>query len=686
MADTIQVNVERETLITVGVMGAQGPGGSGSGNLGDLGDVTLTSLASGDVLRYNGTAWVNVAQGSLAVAWASLTGVPSTFTPSAHNHAASEITSGTFADARIAQSNVTQHQASLSIAWGQLTSVPTTFAPSAHATSHRHGGADEIATATPAANAIPKANASGKLNSWVDATVSSVALSVPSFLSVTGTPVTTTGTLAISLATQTANTVFAGPTSGGVATPTFRALIIGDTSGLQAALDAKVAGPGSATDNAIVRFDGTTGKLVQNSAVTVADTTGDIVTPGFVAAGSTTAFAELVGGLLTNTYVAVKALGSATDVGLILQAKGSGAITVQQPDNTATGGNARGVSAIDLQLGRAAAASVASGAFSALLGGNDNSAQNGADVCIGGSSNTCAAGFGAVLGGSVAQCLAPYAVCIGGDSARASVDYALVIGGQGNEAGGYNAVVIGGLATSVTGDNGVGIGCDECTVGLGSTVIGARLSSASQAQGVIIGGKSCTNDGEQCVILGGLSNTINSGVLQCVVLAGQDNEIAAHNAVVAGNGAQARDESTIALGSGMRSSTKGTHQTVFATMSVETTNATPTDVYTNNNGTNFTVPSGKSITFHITGIARNTSNGDTKMFCLRQACMKNVSGTTSLVGSVQTSGTDQSDAGLSTASIAITADNTNDKLKIAVTGIAATNISWTFTVIATEVA
>ena len=37
-----------------------------------------------------------------------------------------------------------------------------------------------------------------------------------------------------------------------------------------------VVGPASSTDNAVVRFDGTTGKLVQNSAVTVADTTGNI--------------------------------------------------------------------------------------------------------------------------------------------------------------------------------------------------------------------------------------------------------------------------------------------------------------------------------------------------------------------------------------------------------------------------
>ncbi len=37
-----------------------------------------------------------------------------------------------------------------------------------------------------------------------------------------------------------------------------------------------VTGPASSTDNAIVRFDGTTGKLVQNSVVTIADSTGDI--------------------------------------------------------------------------------------------------------------------------------------------------------------------------------------------------------------------------------------------------------------------------------------------------------------------------------------------------------------------------------------------------------------------------
>jgi hypothetical protein len=64
--------------------------------------------------------------------------------------------------------------------------------------------------------------------------VTSVAatLSVPAIFtsSVTGSPVTSTGTLAmtIALANEVANSVFAGPTSGGSSLPTFRTLVIAD--------------------------------------------------------------------------------------------------------------------------------------------------------------------------------------------------------------------------------------------------------------------------------------------------------------------------------------------------------------------------------------------------------------------------------------------------------------------------
>lgn len=58
-------------------------------------------------------------------AYGDLSGVPSTFTPSSHNHAAGDVTSGTFADGRISQSSVTQHEAALSIASSQITGTKT---------------------------------------------------------------------------------------------------------------------------------------------------------------------------------------------------------------------------------------------------------------------------------------------------------------------------------------------------------------------------------------------------------------------------------------------------------------------------------------------------------------------------------------------------------------------------------
>lgn len=63
-------------------------------------------------------------------------------------------------------------------------------------------------------------------------TVTSVGLSMPSIFSVTNSPVTSSGTLTASLATQSANTVFSGPTTGSPATPTFRALVAADIPSL----------------------------------------------------------------------------------------------------------------------------------------------------------------------------------------------------------------------------------------------------------------------------------------------------------------------------------------------------------------------------------------------------------------------------------------------------------------------
>jgi hypothetical protein len=53
-------------------------------------------------------------------------------------------------------------------------------------------------------------------------------MTVPAILSVSGGPITASGTLAVTLATQVANVIFAGPTTGAAAAPTFRALVLAD--------------------------------------------------------------------------------------------------------------------------------------------------------------------------------------------------------------------------------------------------------------------------------------------------------------------------------------------------------------------------------------------------------------------------------------------------------------------------
>jgi len=72
-------------------------------------------------------------------------------------------------------------------------------------------------------------------------------------------------------AAKTANFVLAVPTAGAAAVPTFRALVAADIPALPYGTG-DVVGPASATDNAIARYNLTTGKLIQNSLVIVDDT------------------------------------------------------------------------------------------------------------------------------------------------------------------------------------------------------------------------------------------------------------------------------------------------------------------------------------------------------------------------------------------------------------------------------
>jgi hypothetical protein len=85
--------------------------------------------------------------------------------------------------------------------------------------------------------AVGRNNTTGRYETYTPSgagSVTSVALSLPSIFTVSGSPVTTSGTLTGSLTTQVANTIFSGPTGGGSATPTFRLMVPADIPGIDA--------------------------------------------------------------------------------------------------------------------------------------------------------------------------------------------------------------------------------------------------------------------------------------------------------------------------------------------------------------------------------------------------------------------------------------------------------------------
>jgi hypothetical protein len=101
-----------------------------------------------------------------------------------------------------------------------------------------------------------------------------------------------------------------------------------------------VVGPASSTDNAIARFDSTTGKLIQNSSLsTISDTgvlqtaeltlTTDLaVSHGGTGLSSTTAYAVLCGG--TTGTAALQSIASVGTSGHVLTSNGAGALPTFQ--------------------------------------------------------------------------------------------------------------------------------------------------------------------------------------------------------------------------------------------------------------------------------------------------------------------------------------------------------------------
>lgn len=175
------------------------------------------------------------------------------------------------------------------------------------------------------------------------------------------------------------------------------------------------------------------------------------------------------------TYPQVIAAGSGTNIPLVLQPKGTGALQAQKTDSSATGGNARGANAVDWQTSRNSAGQVASGAQSTIAGGLQNTASGAQSAIAGGQTNT-SSGTNSYVGG--------------GFTNIASGRYAGVLSGYGNTAAGFYNFI--GMGYTNSGTSGSAVTTQSGTMN-GTTSVTLSGSNANIKVGQIVQGTSITN-------------------------------------------------------------------------------------------------------------------------------------------------------------------------------------------------
>ena len=417
----------------------------------------------------------------------------------------------------------------------------------------------------------------------------------------------------------------AGPaTLNGISPTTTRGDIIADDGG----------GAGSASD---VRFPaGTDG---QQLTALAAQPTGliyrtitpnaatDNVVPRFDSSGATTPTPLQASGLLVSDTGAVQ--------------------------STPTGGNARGASAIDLQPVRGAATQVASGANSTIAGGLNNTGS-GARSAIGGGTTNLASGSDSSIGG--------------GQNNTASSTNSTVGGGSANTASGDASVVAGGFTNVASGQvSTVGGGQGATAAAQGSTVSGGTTNqiNAAGTGAVIAGGDSNTNLGDVYASIGG--GNFNQS---------QGTNLADYSTIPGGLFAQADLYGQVAHASG-RFATSGDAQASELIWRIKTTGVTQTEMFLDGASRRAIVWGFSSWAFHGHVIARNTTTDNSAIWEFKGA-IKRSAGVVSLVGAgiTQTLIANDGEAWMLVGNVVVDAEVANVSLRIRVTGLAVTNISW----------
>jgi hypothetical protein len=268
-------------------------------------------------------------------------------------------------------------------------------------------------------------------------------------------------------------------------------------------------------------------RIAANGDITLG---GSNTAPNFkiVRNGSAINFLQVTGAA-TGFGPLLSAQGTDTNIPLVLQPKGTGALQAQQTDSTATGGNARGARAVDWQMNRDIAARVASGSFSIVAGGSANSATTTYTAALSGLGNTSSGVANVVAGGIVNVGSGVFSAIVGGGYNTSGGWYNFIGGGSTNS-GTANAAVTTQSGT-MNGTTAVTLSGSNASIKIGQVITGTSIADDTYV--AAISGTSLTLSK---VAVGSSTSTLSFFTPHGVVVGGGNNQATGSYSFIGGGG------------------------------------------------------------------------------------------------------------------------------------------------------
>lgn len=229
-----------------------------------------------------------------------------------------------------------------------------------------------------------------------------------------------------------------------------------------------------------------------------------------------------------NTNTQISAVGSAANIPIVVQPKGTGALQAQLADSTATGGNARGANAVDWQTVRGSASGVASGTQSVISGGTGNTANGAVSAVIGGQNNTAGATY-SMAGGGGNTATGNYSGALAGYTNSATGFFGYVGGGQANSTTSGSAVTT--QSGTMNGTTAVTLSGSNANIKVGQYITGTSIAGFTYV--AAISGTSLTLSQAAS---GSSTSTLSFFTPHGVVVGGGNNQATGSYSFIGGGG------------------------------------------------------------------------------------------------------------------------------------------------------